>query len=38
MVMLSSFWGDKHEVCFVVIQLESVVAQALTSLLHDCIE
>ena len=40
MEMPSSFRGDKHEFCFVVIKFFSMfaVAQALTSLLHDSIE
>ena len=39
MEMLSSFRGDKHELCHVVIKLSMfAVAQALTSLIHDCIE
>ena len=39
MKMLSSFRGDKHEFCLVVIKFNLfAVAQALTSLIHDCIE
>ena len=39
MEMLSSFRGDKHEFCIVVIKFKHVaVAQALTLLIHDCIE
>ena len=42
MEMLCSFRGDKHEFCLVVIKLllllSFAVAQALTSLMHDCIE
>ena len=40
MEMLRSFRGDKHEFCLVVIKFKHVqkAAQALTSLIHDCIE
>ena len=39
MEMLSSFRGDKHEFCLVVIKFSMfAVVQALTSLIHDCIE
>ena len=39
MEMLSSFRRDKHEFCLVVISLNMfVVAQDLTSRIHDCIE
>ena len=39
MEILSSFRGDKHEFCLVVIKFKMfAVAQALTSLIHDCIE
>ena len=38
--MLRSFRGDKHELCLVMSLSLSMfaVAQALTSLIHDCIE
>ena len=37
--MLSYFRGDKHELCLVSFSLSMfAVAQALTSLIHDCIE
>ena len=39
MEMLSSFRGDKHEFCLAALSLSMfIVAQALTSLIHDCIE
>ena len=39
MEMLRSFRGDKHEFCLAVIKFSMfAVAQALTSLMHDCIE
>ena len=38
MEMLSSFRGDKHEFCLVIKLSMFAVAQALTSLIHDCIE
>ena len=39
MEMLISFRGDKHEFCLVVIKSSMfTVAQALTSLIHDCVE
>ena len=39
MEMLTSFRGDNHEFCLVVIKFKDLaVAQALTSLIHDCIE
>ena len=39
MEMLRSLRGDKHEFCLAVISLSMfVVAQALTSPMHDCIE
>ena len=39
MEMLSSFRGDKHEFCLVVIKFKYVRScQALTSLIHDCID
>ena len=38
MEMLRSLGGDKHEFCLTVIKLcMFAVAQALTSLMHDCI-
>ena len=37
MEMLSSIRGHKHELCLVVIKFKHV-AQALTPLIHDCIE
>ena len=37
--MLSSFGGDKHELCLVAIKLKDVIsAQVLTSHIHDSIE
>ena len=39
MEMLRSFRGDKDEFCLAVIKFNMfAVAQALTSLIHDCIE
>ena len=42
MEMLRSLRGDKHEFCLTVIKFKHVrshsSAQALTSLIHDCIE
>ena len=39
MEMLSSLRGNKHEFCLVVIKFKLfAVAQALASLIHDCIE
>ena len=39
MEMLRSFKGDKHEFCLAVIKFKHVRScQALTSLIHDCIE
>ena len=39
MEMLSSFFGDKNEICLVVISLSIfAVVEALTSHIHDCIE
>ena len=39
MEMLSSIRGDKREFCLVFIKLSMfAVAQALTSLIHDCID
>ena len=39
MEMLRSFRGDKHEFCLAVINVSMfAVVQALTSLIHDCIE
>ena len=39
MEMLRSLRGDKHEFCLTVVNLSMfAVAQALTSLIHDCIE
>ena len=41
MEMLGSFRGDKHEFCLVIKSLSLsmfAVAQALTSLIHDCME
>ena len=38
MEMLSSFRGDEHEFCLVISLSMFAVAQALTSLIHDCIE
>ena len=39
MEMLSSFRGDKHEFCLVVIKVKHVRSfQVLTSLIQDCVE
>ena len=38
MEMLSSFRGDKHEFLLSLSLSMFAVAQALTSLIHDCIE
>ena len=39
MEMFRSLRGDKHEFCLAIIKLSMfAVAQALTSLIHDCIE
>ena len=39
MEMLSSFGGDKHEFCLVVIKFRHIRScPSLTSLIHDCIE
>ena len=38
MDMLSAFGGDKHELCIVAKFKHDAIFQAMTSLIHDCIE